>query len=420
MKVLLCSDNPMWMSGYGKITLLIARHLISQGHEVIILGSDQRQAQFAPIDYEGCKLYLVQEYGTAEHIRWLLKNEKPDVVLANADPHFYAYLFKMDNEIRRTCPLVFYHLWDDSPFPKYNVPYYASCDRIIAGSRFTFNLLKESGEVDVSTIDYAPIGFDPQIYYPQTAEERMKFRTDFNASTNGKYAHVKFVAGFIGRNAPRKQLLSIMGSFCQWQKDKPDALLFVHAPVNDYAGQFEYVMKTLYHGANVVFSQADPMQQGNDLINRFYNFFDVLLNRSEAEGFGMPIAEAMLAGTPAITVDTTGPAGLVNAENGWLLPADILALEGSPVTPYIYSRFVTDEKFIAAIDEAYNNPTLRTQKASKCREYIMKNYSVRQLGENVENSLLTARKEWTPYPEYTVLTYPVINLEVPKEVVTNG
>ena len=417
MKVLLCSDAPMYQSGYGKITLLVARHLISQGHEVIILGSDSRQVPFTPIDYEGCKLYLVHDYGNCEHIRWLLKNEKPDVVWANADPHFYSYLFKMDNEVRRQCPIVFYHLWDDEPYPKYNIPYYASCDRIIAGSKFTFNLLTANGELNANSIDYAPIGFDPQVYFPQSADEKQLFKNDFDASTHGKYAHIKFVAGFVGRNAPRKQLLSILNSFCKWQHDKPDALLFVHSPEADFGGQFEYVMKTLYSGANVVFSQASPLQQGDDLINRFYNFFDVLLNRSEAEGFGMPIAEAMLAGTPCITIDTTGPSGLVNDENGWLLPADVLALEGSAVTPYIYSRFVTDEKFIAAIDEAYRNTELREQKAAKCRQYIMQNYSMNQFVTGVENSLLTACKTWTPYAEYTVLEFPVRNIEVPKEVV---
>jgi len=65
----------------------------------------------------------------------------------------------MDNEIRRVCPLVFYHLWDDEPFPKFNIPYYNSCDHIIAGSKFTWNLLTNN-DTPENMLSYAPIGFD--------------------------------------------------------------------------------------------------------------------------------------------------------------------------------------------------------------------------------------------------------------------
>ena len=150
--------------------------------------------------------------------------------------------------------------------------------------------------------------------------------------------------------------------------------------------------------------------QKDDLINRFYNFFDVLLNRSSAEGFGMPIAEAMLTGTPAISIDCAGPQGLITDETGWLLKADVCSLIGNQVTPFINNRYITDEKFLTALDKVYNNPELRKQKAAKCREFIVNNYSLSGMVRGIENALQKAIANWQRYPEFTVHTFPAREL----------
>jgi len=125
----------------------------------------------------------------------------------------------------------------------------------------------------------------------------------------------------------------------------------------------------------------------------------------------MPIAEAMLTGTPAITIDCPGPAGLVNSENGWLLPADVKPLLGNQIAPFIQARYVTDEKFIAALDEAYRNPELRMQKAAKCRQFIIDNYSLNNMVTGIERGLQNAIVNWRRYPEFTVHTFPAVEVK---------
>jgi glycosyltransferase involved in cell wall biosynthesis len=412
MKILWISDNPRVNSGYGKITAQTVRYLKSRGHEVLVMagGATLPNIPFQEQAWEGCRFWQISDYGNAEQVRFFLNKEKPDVVIANADPRFFDYLFKMDNEIRRVCPLVFYHLWDDGPFPKFNIPYYNSCDHIIAGSKFTFNLLKDNS-IPENMLSYAPIGFDPKIYHPISNDELINFRQQFNQLTNFEYVNAKFVAGVIARHSERKNLLSMMHAFAKWQEGKDDVVLFVHSPGRDAGRSLQYALQNLFGDKKIVLSNAAPYQQKDELINQFYNFFDVILNRSTAEGFGMPIAEAMLAGTPAISIDCPGPAGLITDENGWLLPADVKPFLSNEVVPFIQFRYITDEKFIAALDEAYNNPTLRLKKAAKCRQYIIDNYSLDNMTRSIEIALQKAISNWTRYSEFSVHTFPPVKVK---------
>jgi len=423
MKVLIISDDPRGNTGYGNIVKAWMRHLIKQGHEVLIQAGtpENRQVAFVPIEWEGAKLWPVHGYGHQEHVRYFLEHETPDIVLANADPRFFDYLFKMDNEIRRKCPLVFYHLWDDNPFPDYNIPYYLSCDRIICGSEFTYNLMQSNITLkNKDFLSYVPIGIDLNLYKPLSLKDKDAFQKEFDDFTNNRYPDANFVVGIVGRFSERKQLLSMIDSFSRWAKDKKGALLFVHSPGSDHGNTLEYVMRMKYKESKIVYSNSNPHNQTDELINKFYNFFDVLINRSCAEGFGLPIAEAMAAGVPCISIDNAGPSSLITPDTGWLLKADCTPLFGNRITPYIYTRYVTDEKFEAALDNAYNDVEGRKAKAAKCRAHIQQLYDQKDMVVNIEKVLQETIDKFTPYPEYTLTTWPAIttieNSFVPSEV----
>ena len=411
MKVLIISDAPNSNSGYGKLTKVWAKHLISKGHEVLVMGGTAPNANipFTEQEFEGMRLWYVSGYGHQEHVRSFLEKEKPDVVLANADPRFFEYLFKMDNEIRRQCPLVFYHLWDDEPFPDFNMTSYLSCDKIICGSKFTYDLLRTNHDLNMKDfLSYVPIGINTNIYKPISTQEKAEFRKQFNSFSQDKYADAKFIVGVVGRHAERKQLLSIFESFSRWSKDKDDVLLFVHSPGQDQGNALGYAMQMRYKDDKIIYSAAAPQAQPDELINKMYNFFDVLVNRSSAEGFGLPIAEAMSAGTPCISIDNAGPQNLITPDNGWLLESDCKPLFSNIVTPYIQTRYVTDAKFEGILDYVYKNKGDRDAKAAKCREYIIANYNEKKMTEGIETELLSTIKAFVPYPEYTITTWPDI------------
>lgn len=81
-------------------------------------------------------------FGDQDILRDLLLQLKPAAVMHFTDPRFWVWLYQMEQEIRQICPLVYYAIWDDTPFPFYNADYYASCDMILGISKQSHNIHK--------------------------------------------------------------------------------------------------------------------------------------------------------------------------------------------------------------------------------------------------------------------------------------
>ena len=59
-------------------------------------------------------------YGDANILRAVIAQEKPDAIVHFTDPRYWIWLYHMENEIRQQCPLIFYTIWDDLPYPMWN------------------------------------------------------------------------------------------------------------------------------------------------------------------------------------------------------------------------------------------------------------------------------------------------------------
>jgi len=82
-------------------------------------------------------LYPVDGYGNPDIIRQMLQLEKPDAIMLITDPRMFEWLFAMENEIRKQCPIIYLQIWDDMPAPLYNKSFYESCDLLMAISKQT-------------------------------------------------------------------------------------------------------------------------------------------------------------------------------------------------------------------------------------------------------------------------------------------
>ena len=49
----------------------------------------------------------------------------------------------MEHEVRQQCPIFYYNIWDDLPYPMWNEPYYESCDLIMNISKQTHNIVQK-------------------------------------------------------------------------------------------------------------------------------------------------------------------------------------------------------------------------------------------------------------------------------------
>jgi len=85
-------------------------------------------------------LYPCSGYGDENIIRMLMDAEKPDVIMHFTDPRFWGWLYQMEHELRQIAPITYLALWDDLPYPRWNAPFYASCDLIMSISKQSYGI----------------------------------------------------------------------------------------------------------------------------------------------------------------------------------------------------------------------------------------------------------------------------------------
>ena len=59
----------------------------------------------------------VDGFGNHEIIRNILINERPDAVLLFTDPRQFFWLWDIEDEIHQICPITYWHVWDNDPYP---------------------------------------------------------------------------------------------------------------------------------------------------------------------------------------------------------------------------------------------------------------------------------------------------------------
>ena len=87
-------------------------------------------------------IYPQNGYGDENLMRYLLENEKPNAILHYTDPRFWGWLYNMEHELRQNIPIYYYNIWDDLPYPRWNEPFYESCDLTMNISKQTYGIVK--------------------------------------------------------------------------------------------------------------------------------------------------------------------------------------------------------------------------------------------------------------------------------------
>ena len=127
-KILVISDHPMAPSGVGTQTKYVITTLLKTGrYKFICLGGAVKHNTYEPQQITGedwdegdWVVHPVDGYGTPDIVRSIIWTEKIDAVWFMTDPRFYEWLWSVENEIRPVVPMIYYHVWDNYPYPKYN------------------------------------------------------------------------------------------------------------------------------------------------------------------------------------------------------------------------------------------------------------------------------------------------------------
>ena len=306
MKILVLCDHPLVPSGVGtQARYLIEGLLATEKYKFIVFGGAVKHPNYniqmvAPEKFgEGnWIIHPVDGYGDKDKLRAILQKEKPDALLLFTDPRFFVWVWEMEDEIRALCPILYWHVWDNDPTPKYNKIFYESTDFISALSLKTYGLLRD---MNYMRSNYIPHAVSPEVFKPLSEEEAQKFKLEHL----GPHGSRKFVAFWNNRNARRKMTGDVIASFAKFAEKvgKNNVALAMHTAVGDPEGQNVIeVAKCFDFEKNLIISQD---RVDSSVLNNFYNACDVTINIANNEGFGLGTLESLMAGTP-ILVQMTG------------------------------------------------------------------------------------------------------------------
>jgi len=309
-------------------------------------------------------------------VREIIDFHKIDAIWFMTDPRFYGWFFNIMDEIQdRGIPILYYHVWDCQPTPKYNKSSYDCCSFIGCISKITYNFVKEL--CGTKNCAYIPHGLDVDLYKPYDKKEIKELKNNTFVDERKD----KFILFYNSRNARRKMTSMIVEAYAKFaEKVGKDKVFFLmHTDPHDPEGAnlFSVCEMLGLKPEQIAFSKEKvPPEQ----MAVFYNIADVTINVSNNEGFGLSCLESLACGTPVIVNKTGGLQDQVfddeNNELGICLKPLTRTLSGSQEIPYIYDDRNSVEQVVEGLLKLYNmSEEEREEIGKKARNWVLKNFT---------------------------------------------
>jgi hypothetical protein len=274
----------------------------------------------------------------------------------------------MENAIRSRIPIMYYTIWDNYPVPHYNLPYYESCDGLFCISRQTQDIVNKvlDKQAKDKIISYVPHGINEEMFKPLEFESYETFLE--NVAKDIYFEDFDFVYLWSNKNMIRKCAMDMVLAYdhaCNHlgvDKERTCLILNTNKVIPEGTDLNVFIMDNIDPTLNIFFVENGSMTRSD--IVKLYNLADVTINNSNAEGFGLAVAESIMCGTPVIATVTGGLQdqmgfpedsfsdatqdrsrhfhqirdGVTHEAGEWAFPlySDAPTLIGSPQTPYIF------------------------------------------------------------------------------------
>lgn len=407
-KILVLSDHALSTSGVGVQTRHLIEGLLQKNrYSFRQFGAALKHQDYSTISVnDDFIIKPIDGFGDRDLIRVTLATEKPDALLIFTDPRFFIWLFEMEDEVHQICPIIWWHVWDNTPYPDYNTTLYQSTDLINCHSYHTYTQLKDRFP---GKVNFIPHTVPKDIFKKLEKEEVLKRKEELLGPERKDH----FVGIWVNRNAKRKRSSDVVESWkifldkLEQREGHRNASLIMHCDPHDPEGpNLIQVSEMLGVKNNIVFS-TDRIDFSQ--MNILYNISDFCLNISFAEGFGLSTLESMQAGTPIIAQKTGGLTRQVvdhrdNSENGFALDVEMRTLVGSQQVPYIYEDYVSAETVSDAIMKMYLlSPNEKEQLSEKVMSYVESEFNYRKMIDSWDETLWNSIQNWKDsYERYSV------------------
>tara|TARA_Y100001938_G_C8093200_1_gene436392 strand:+ start:1034 stop:2728 length:1695 start_codon:yes stop_codon:yes gene_type:complete len=323
---------------------------------------------------------------------------KPDVVIDIRD--WWMMEFEARSEFRRFFHWLIMPTIDSAPQNEQYLNTYSEADGVFTYSDFGRDVLKESMGESINFIECAPPGADFNALTP--ASNKSEHRQSFGFMDNIK------IVGTVMRNQRRKLYPNLMKSFREMLDENPNmannTFLYMHTSYPDVGWNLPYFIKKYNIGNKVLMTYkcqncrsffpsfyqdcktccpkcgelsavfpGTTFGVSTEELGQIINFFDVYVQYSICEGFGMPQVEAAACGVPVITVDYSAMSSV-----GKKIRADFV----EPQTffwdsPTQSERAIpNDQQLKERMKKILNLPSgVRTKKGMDSRALAQKHYS---------------------------------------------
>lgn len=406
-KVLIVSDNLQGPTGFGVNAQGVAWSLADE-YDVHVLGLQEVMDRKIILDIEGDPREVIQhrnyprerelyDFGRRS-LPVLLDNLKPDILItvndiqmvehvpsvlcpnsitlkvadlpakkilddATIQMHLEGELLKFKEKYPRDVKWIQYAPQDGEPPMPFWKQIYMTADKVIAMSKYGQYVFKQYFNMDV---DYIWHGVDSAIFKPAEKPESLQD---------------KFVVGDLNRNQPRKQPARLIEAFAKFAKDKDDVLLHLQMDWNDVFGYpIGYLVNLYGIGDKIIqpFQVGMPRKQ----IPQIYNMWNISVNPTAGEGFGLTTIEAAACGKPTVITDYTTSRELIMdgepSPRGILVPYVTLFWERFNVAA-VQRALIDIDKLVEALEFYYQNRDVMEEHGRNAREWAVKNVALRKL-----------------------------------------
>jgi len=398
-KILMISDHAMTHSGVGVQSKHLIEGLVNTGNfKITQLGATKNYQNFnINLINKDFKIIPCKGFGTKNEIRNLIKSESPEALIIFSDSRFFNNIFEMSEEIRKNCPIVWWHVWDNRPTPHFNKSLYDAVDQINCISTLTYSMCKKVAQNKTS---YIPHCLPSGMFYELKKENINKIKEN----TLGKDKKDDFIVLWANRNCKRKRAADVLKSWQIFLFDLEEkyghknATLIMHTdPYDAFGPNLMKITESLEITDNVRFSSEII---GFEEMNALHNISDVCINIAYSEGFGLTTLEAMKVGKPIIVAETGGLVPqVINQKtlkvNGISIKPKVKVLSGNQEIPYIYEDYVDVSDVSKAIFEVYEwGKEKRKEVGNEAKRYVDEEFCYKVMINNWENSIYKTIEKW--------------------------
>ena len=382
------------------------------------------------------KVIACNGYGDATMLRALIKQEKPDAIVHFTDPRYWIWLYSMENEIRQQCPLIFYTIWDDLPYPMWNRDFYRSDDMLLCISKQTKNLVENvlRDHPKPGRVQYVPHGIDDKKFFPvindlefEAFKENMLDKKEYD-----------FVVLWNSRNIRRKNASDIILAWRIFLDQLPveqakKCLLLMHTDPIDQNGTDLTAVVDSMCDPEIHKVKFDTKKWDEKHLNYLYNCSDAHMFMTDNEGWGLGLTESLTAGRMIIAPVQGGMQDQMRFEdeNGdwidfstehpsnadgkykkcgeWAVPMfpKTRSIKGSVQTPYIFASQVSIEDGAIALMKVYKlGPKERQRRGMAGRDWVLSEesgFTAKSMSQGITDNIDKLLEEWKPQPRFTVI-----------------